>query len=413
MLHQPYEYILELYKREPKRLLGRAPVALDATPLGEALLLDLVRRGELADFANPPAVRVEPQYDESWVQEPILGLLVSADLADKRRASFTVSIDYFGDAAQQAADKFIETGDLESGELFEYRIFARKREPSPAAPKKRFSLEPNAPSVPITPSSLQSQMDSALLLGDWAKRDIPVFVDWSVLSEASDLTRQAGALETGGVLIGHMHRDSAEVFLEITAQIPAAARSQLTRLSFGPDTWSQVQAAVDARKQREVWLGWWHSHSYFKDKKSNGSPDHATKAQRALPFLSSEDRLLHRTVFPRAYSVALLITDSPQSGMSWALFGWRAGLIVQRGFHVIHAPIRGAGFQPVPDDRRTAVPAVSAVKDRLEAYPTPTRRTAVPAVSDVKDRLEACSTDGKDRPQSLPMKDGGTHYATS
>jgi len=175
-----------------------------------------------------------------------------------------------------------------------------------------------------------------------------VFVHWRVFEEASVLTRAAGALETGGILIGHVCRDSSvpELFLEVTAQIPAPARSQLTRLSFSPDTWSVVQALINRRDQNEVWLGWWHSHSFFKQEDSSELDDPATTRRSAQPFLSDEDLRLHRTVFPRAYSLALLMTDSPHRGMSWTMFGWRLGTVVRRDFHVIHAPLPEA-FTPL------------------------------------------------------------------
>jgi hypothetical protein len=52
-------------------------------------------------------------------------------------------------------------------------------------------------------------------------------------------------------------------------------------------------------------------------------------------FLSSADRALHRTVFPRAYSIALVMSDSPCSGLTWRLFGWRSGRIEARDFHIM------------------------------------------------------------------------------
>ena len=229
---------------------------------------------------------------------------------------------------------------MQTGELFEYRVLATERPQRDIKPP-RFAMEPVALPAQITPGSLEEFMGEALLLGTGLEGDVPVFVPWRVLEEASVLTRQAGELETGGVLVGHVRRDlgTQEIFLEVTAQIPARARSQLTRLSFTPDTWSDLQAAVNLRGRRESWLGWWHSHSFSKRKAKTNGQGESSATQSARPFLSEEDHTLHRTVFPRAYSLALLMTDSPRSGLCWTMFGWRAGTIARRDFHVIGAPM--------------------------------------------------------------------------
>jgi hypothetical protein len=46
---------------------------------------------------------------------------------------------------------------------------------------------------------------------------------------------------------------------------------------------------------------------------------------------------LHRAVFPRAYSVALVISDGCEDAGRpiWRLFGWRQGMLMARGFHVL------------------------------------------------------------------------------
>jgi len=225
--------------------------------------------------------------------------------------------------------------------LFEYRVLALAKQPTPPPSSPRFAMKRVATPVPIAPALLADYTGRALSFITGADDDVPVFVPWQVAQGASVLTRQAGALECGGVLVGHVRRDPAvaEVFLEITAQIPAHAHSEVMRLSFSPDTWSDVQAEVNSRGQNEVWLGWWHSHSFSKQEAPSEGKDSALRRRPALPFLSEEDLLLHRTVFPRAYSLALLITDSPQNGMSWTMFGWRSGTIARRDFHVIDAPL--------------------------------------------------------------------------
>jgi len=167
--------------------------------------------------------------------------------------------------------------------------------------------------------------------------DLRVFLPGAVLRETMLASREAGSSEIGGILIGNFFRDpeSRELYLEVTAQIPARhAGSSLTRLTFTPETWTAVQAAIDLRRRGETWLGWWHSHSFMKkvcdtcEKKGKGCSSHAA-------FLSEQDLHLHRTVFSGAHHLALVLSDSPCSGFIWALFGWREGMVTLRGFDIV------------------------------------------------------------------------------
>ncbi len=242
-----------------------------------------------------------------------------------------VTLDYFRPLAQRAANRLVEVGKLRSGELFEYRVVAKEFSAKGNGKQGRIVMEAGAKPVNILPGRMDEMMGRAIGFGAGEERDVPVFVDWGALEEASVLTRQAGELETGGILVGHVRRDveTGEIFLEVTAQVAARAKSQLTRLTFSPQTWTELEEGVKARGKNEVWLGWWHSHSFFKNAIETGGAagaeeEYESRGSRvARAFLSEEDVLLHRSVFPRAYSVALLLTDSPRWGLSWTLFGWR------------------------------------------------------------------------------------------
>ena len=50
-------------------------------------------------------------------------------------------------------------------------------------------------------------------------------------------------------------------------------------------------------------------------------------------FFSTDDLALHRTMFPRAFTLALVMTLSVKGTLP-RLFGWRAGLFEARGFRV-------------------------------------------------------------------------------
>jgi hypothetical protein len=143
--------------------------------------------------------------------------------------------------------------------------------------------------------------------------------------------------ETGGILAGHLHRDGSrpEVFLEVTAQIPAThAPSELCKLTFTPETWAAADAALRLRNKQEIYVGWWHSHPARQW--CDECPEEKRSACRVTgEFFSAHDESLHRCCFPRGYSLALVISDSYSTGLTAPLFGWRNGLIVPRGFFIL------------------------------------------------------------------------------
>jgi hypothetical protein len=46
---------------------------------------------------------------------------------------------------------------------------------------------------------------------------------------------------------------------------------------------------------------------------------------------------MHRTIFPRAFHIALLVSDYGQESLDVSLFGWRHGMVVSRGCDVLDA----------------------------------------------------------------------------
>ncbi len=223
MCEELFQYVLILSKRDTGAMLGRFPVKIDWTPVQEALTFKLIRQGALADYGQPLSIQIEPEWLNHASGQSIRGIQATALIGNDRSESLLFSIDYFRPQAQRVADRFVETGQLKPGDLFDYRVLALQPRAGSTAPLPRFTVEPVAMPARISASSLDLLMGRAILLGTGIVGDVPVFVHWRVLEEASVLTRQAGELETGGVLVGHLRRDpeSKEVFLEITAQIPA------------------------------------------------------------------------------------------------------------------------------------------------------------------------------------------------
>jgi proteasome lid subunit RPN8/RPN11 len=184
--------------------------------------------------------------------------------------------------------------------------------------------------------------------------DFEVYFQASVLEEATALTKNAGDLETGGILVGHLGHEPRspglgipDLCVAITALIPARHTvGHSTKLTFTSDTWTDVRRALELRGLGEVVLGWFHSHPQLAWCREKGCSAEAQKhCELAAGFFSADDVALHRTMFPRAFTVALLMTHSGR-GILPRLFGWRAGLMEPRGFQIVHLPITVARHVP-------------------------------------------------------------------
>jgi hypothetical protein len=164
-----------------------------------------------------------------------------------------------------------------------------------------------------------------------------VFVPAQVIEEAQEQSRSAGSVETGGVLVGHLHRDvgGSELFVEVTAQIPAPhTEANAVKLTFTADTWVAVRAALALRKRNEVWLAWWHFHP-APCVMNDCPPEKRAQCPATSAFFSADDIALHTALFSRAFNTALLISATGGGALSVALYGWRQGMVVPRGFHVL------------------------------------------------------------------------------
>ena len=94
-------------------------------------------------------------------------------------------------------------------------------------------------------------------------------------------------------------------------------------------------------------VGWWHSHPFF----CRDCPQEKRQSCAMYkPFFSTADEHLHRTVFPKAYSVALVLTAS-EDGLVHDLYGWHEGAIRARGLprrHPRHFRLRPRGIVTMP-----------------------------------------------------------------
>ncbi len=336
MAENGYRYALELYKADGT-LLGRASMDVDWEPAREWTRFLALRRNALADSDPGKDWSIEPLWRQDEGEPYLRGFQVRIHRNGEGAVAAEFPVRYFRALAHQASAYFVEKGKLGSGDNFYYIPVATPGAARPQAEAKpMFSSEEVARPLPLRESALDAFLRGSAVSGTVDADDAPVFIPRKVLDEAGALSRAAGARETGGILIGHLHRDASlpEIFAEVTAQIPARhTRQELTRLTFTAETWTDVQAAIDLRRRNEIYLGWWHSHcvgEWCKD-----CPEEKQKeCKLAKDFFSTTDRSLHRTVFPRAYSVALVVNDAPPAEPTYSLYGWRQGLLEARGYYI-------------------------------------------------------------------------------
>ena len=92
-------------------------------------------------------------------------------------------------------------------------------------------------------------------------------------------------------------------------------------------------------------LGWWHSHPSFAFCNADCPPERRKVCSLQKAFLSKDDLILHRTVFSKAWHVALLANNA-DAGLEFALYGWRSGVVQRRAFNTLGAAPRADKSEP-------------------------------------------------------------------
>jgi proteasome lid subunit RPN8/RPN11 len=334
-----YRYALELYRHDGTAL-GQAAIDVDWEAAEQWTRLLALRRTRLAPAEVGRATSIDPIWHEKAGEPYLRGFRVRVATQSLGEVAGEFPTTYFRDRARAASQHFIEAGTLERGARVVYLMSAFPYDDRPngdaALP---FSAQDVEAPLPLPEAALADVWGEAMGCGPSRDGDVPVFVPASVLDEAAALTRRHEGQETGGVLIGHVHRDPAvpELFVRVTAQLAARhTDASATKLTFSSETWAEVRAALALRGGHEIMVGWWHSHP-VRHWCTDCPPEKQAVCHLAAGFLSEHDRALHRAIFPRAYSVALVVNDVP-AGPTFSLFGWRQGLLEARGFAITGAP---------------------------------------------------------------------------
>lgn len=346
-----YRYVLECHRKDGQHEhLGTFAVNPDWEPARECARFSAICRDPSPPFVlSGDSGTIEPCWHAQAGMPYLEGVRVIVPHDELPPVAFDIPLAYFADVARAASSALVKSGKLARGELFEYLVCAYACRDETARPSSEktatFAITPVEQVLDVSDLDMDELLADSSSCGLSGDEPMPVFMPQEVIEEAVELMVDAGDKETGGILIGHLHRDPLrrELFLEVTTQIPAQhVEQELARLTFTPETWTAVDAALALRGKGEIQLGWWHSHpaSHWCDEcpperrercKTSGAP--------SGDFFSAHDVALHRTVFSRAYSIALVISDGCGNAGTpiWRLFGWRYGMVMARGFHLVHA----------------------------------------------------------------------------
>lgn len=353
-----YHYALQLYQREPHALLATQSVEPDWIPALEWARFQAVRECCAPQIElGEPRGQIEPVFDREHGAPYVAALRAVAESANGASCEAEIPLTYFHELARSASSPLVAAGRLAAGELFEYRVCAYAHPPEraevvPAGEPPRpgtweAEITPLAQTVRLAARRLDDYLAAAVPQGTITTEQFAVLIPASVLGECIELMRRAAAVETGGILLGHLRRDleRRDIFVEVTAQIPAQqAQQELCRLTFTPETWASVEAALALRGQDELWVGWWHTHpsDYWCRDCPPEKKGRCPAAGRG-DYFSTHDVRLHRTVFPRAYSLALVLGGGCEAGAQphCRLFGWQQGMIASRGYYLLYNQPRG------------------------------------------------------------------------
>ena len=335
MLRDPYQYVMELYKQDGAKL-GRTATTVDWEPAREWTRFSAIRRGKLPQDETGGAASIHPLWHPD-AGEPYLGGFRVGITRNGCEVTADFTTSYFASRAREASAYFVQRGRLQEGEHFKYFVTAYPRRDTPE-PGTGLTGEEAVPAISYRETRLSEFLGRAVPSGTVDSEDMPVFFPQDVLEEVRGLTSAVQGTETGGFLIGCLHRDAGlpEIFAEVTAQIPAQAQGDTTKLRLTPETWTAGRAALKLRNRGEIFLGYWHSHPVKEwCKQSQCSLDKLRTCALARDYFSEEDQAVLRAAFPRAYSLGLVVNDAPLEQMSISLFGWKQGLVASRGYYVL------------------------------------------------------------------------------
>jgi proteasome lid subunit RPN8/RPN11 len=347
-----FHLVMELVGATGERL-GQVPLEPDWEPATEwTRLVGLRTLGVWAPEAEAER-GVEPLWHSTLGEPYVRGFRAHLGRGDGSAWFADFPLAYFAGDARVASTDLVTQGRLKAGDEFVYLTTAHARQvPVVSRASSRFDAVDAPPPLALIETPLEPFLAASAVRHADRGEDLPVFIRQPVLDEATRLTEQADDRETGGVLIGCLRTandgprtvPARELFVEVTALVLARHTvGDSLKLTFTSDTWTDVRAALALRGRGEQLLGWFHSHpqaAWCRTKQCSLEQQRA--CPRAAGFLSEEDCTLHRTMFPRAFTVALVMTHTI-AGCVPAVFGWRTGMLGARAFRVLDEAIPARG----------------------------------------------------------------------
>lgn len=301
---------------------------------------DGIRKGVLPPLVSSDCAEVQPVWSrelgEPYVESIRLG--VQAPDGTGPRYESTVSTGYLLRQIRAVMGQLAEDGKLERGSRVIPRVLVvDENEIEEAELRGGFSIEEIPQPLDFVDSSIETYLARSKPVDatDLNAGDFKIFLPEHLFEEAEAIARAAGTQETGGFLVGHLHRDvaSGDYFSVATDQIPAEHTvAEATRLTFTPDSWAAGEAALESRGRDEKLVGWWHFHPDFC---RNCPPERRETCTLDAGFFSGEDVLLHTNCWAMADQFALLLSAKEGGVLQRACFGWRAGSVVARGYHLM------------------------------------------------------------------------------
>jgi len=311
-------------------------VDVDFEPMVRSAHLSAMRRGSLAASTRVPDSRILPVACPERGEPYVSGFEVLLDGAEP--CSFPISV--LEDQISRESVALVEKELMLAGDRFDYRLCAyRFEDPLEATPVSGDGLVLDAAGGTLPVSDVRLPPDCRSSQAAMFGNDVPVLIRQHLIDEAVALSQAAGGLEAGGVLLGRLLREPElpDLVVEVTALLPAhGATSTRTSLHFSPEVFAEFERLLALRNETgEHMVGWYHSHPFFCRKCPQDSRD---LCPFRTAFFSQADCDVHRTLFPQAYSLALLISDLGRAEPSVDLFSWRNGTIQHRGYLVSEAP---------------------------------------------------------------------------
>jgi proteasome lid subunit RPN8/RPN11 len=324
-----YRYSIAVYP--PERSGWSIPVEKpDFQPAVEWCQFEALRAGHLPisgrSVVEPVFSNGGPTVKEFRITVPIGG------------APFTtvVPYSYFSALARRYRSALVKSGKLADGEDCHWDLSAFASAEGIDTDSHVTELRVN-----VEPDSLMTFMSRSKPNRPDDGSQFKAFIPREVLDETASMAASAAPKECGGVLLGHLKRDSAsgELFQVITGFVPAlkAVASEI-ELRFTPEAWHAVRTAVKLRGRDEHWCGWQHSHTpvSWTDQCGRCPAEKQRICPLATELFSEQDRALHR-LFP-SFCVAL-VANVLADGVVHSCFGWKLGNIESRPFYILENPL--------------------------------------------------------------------------